>query len=231
MNEEKLPVYPSEPPLQQPQMQDEQQDLLYSPFGSYQYDASITDAIMLESVMLESAEYDSDSEANADSKSEASSCSGDGRAVGSRKSNKKANCSSAFDGMFENVHSTLSEVEVRPRFDGLAAMGGMEQDQGPYSPSAIDSSRLVKLEHTEFKLEFESELVFKSEAWPHFDGGLMESVDLEEEPEVLQFLVERARGDEKYRGMLRGYVDVDSEQFAAAKGLRNAKRILGLVGV
>ncbi|OAQ24340.1 hypothetical protein K457DRAFT_142027 [Linnemannia elongata AG-77] len=133
--------------------------------------------------------------------------------------------------MFENVHSTLSEVEARPRFDGLVAMGGREQDQGPYSPSAIDSSRLVKLEHTEFKLGFESELVFKSEAWPHFDGGLMESVDLEEEPEVLQFLVERAMEDEKYRGMLRGYVDVDSEQFAAAKGLRNAKRILELVGV
>ncbi|KAF9140146.1 hypothetical protein BGX30_006977 [Mortierella sp. GBA39] len=92
-------------------------------------------------------------------------------------------------------------------------------------PSVIGGSRLERLHPTKFKSELESE------AGPCFDDGLMEDVDLEEEPEILQFLVERAREDDKYRGMLRGYVGVDVKKFATPGALRNAKRILELVDV
>ncbi|KAG9061062.1 hypothetical protein KI688_007691 [Linnemannia hyalina] len=98
-------------------------------------------------------------------------------------------------------------------------------DSYQHYPSVIGGSRLEKLQHTKSKSELESE------AGPCFDDGLMENVDLEEEPEILQFLVERAREDEKYRGMLRGYVGVDVTKLATPKALRNAKRILELVDV
>lgn len=94
-----------------------------------------------------------------------------------------------------------------------------------YYPSAIGGNRLERRHRTEFESEVESE------AWPCFDDGLMGSVDLDEEPEILQFLVERAMEDEKYRGMLRRYVGVDVEENATPEGLRNAKKILELVGV
>ncbi|KAF9124375.1 Ankyrin repeat domain-containing protein 61, partial [Linnemannia schmuckeri] len=90
--------------------------------------------------------------------------------------------------------------------------------------SVISGSRLEKIHSTEFESGVESE------AWPCFDDGLMESVDLDEEPEILQFLVEQAREDQKYRGLLRRYVGVDVEGLSN-KALRNAKRILELVDV
>ncbi|KAF9538168.1 hypothetical protein EC957_007120 [Mortierella hygrophila] len=101
-----------------------------------------------------------------------------------------------------------------------------EPNSYQYYPSIIGGSNPDKPQHTKSKSELESE------AGPCFDDGLMESVDLEEEePEILQFLVERAREDEKYRDMLQGYVGVDVKKFVTPEALRNAKRILELVDV
>lgn len=94
-----------------------------------------------------------------------------------------------------------------------------------YSPGDIGGYWAEKHSCTESESEFESE------AWTCFDDGLMESVHLDDEPEILQFLVERSKEDEKFLGMLRKYAGVDVEENTTPEALRNVKRILELVDV
>jgi energy-coupling factor transporter ATP-binding protein EcfA2 len=75
-----------------------------------------------------------------------------------------------------------------------------------------------------------------------FNDGPLETLELErDEPEVLQFLVERVREDSAYAEMLRVYVDQENvgvegvsrrrrRMFGFTRGVQNAKKILELAG-